>query len=276
MFVDDPAGCVDGSLLAEAVDGVLRSPAAVRVSVATVGGARTLDVQVGRGGRVAWSKRFDVVAADCPTAPEAIAGSIRAGLGDLPGWFTRAEPAGSWEVQLPLTASLGVGEPVEARFGLGGRASVTVGAGAVLVGLAAEVGTAVPVDLGVAHTAGAAVEAGWGLDLAGSKWVLQGGFRAGPTVLWGDAFVHNEVGLAPSAALWLQCAVPAGETLLVSAGLRANVVRVAAKAGEPTGRQGTLVPEPWIRLDLAVAPRFHKKKEVTVKLTDPSGRGAGA
>lgn len=259
VFVDDSADCVDASLLSEAVEGVLRSPAAVHVSVAAVGNERSLDVRVGRGGRVAWTKQFDIVAADCPTAPEAIAESIRAGLADLPAWWWGPEAGGGWEIQVPLTASLGLGEPVEARFGLGGRAAVDVGAGRVILGLASEVGTAVPVDLGVAHAAGGAVEAGWGLHLPGLAWALEAGVRVGPTLIWGDAFVDDSAGLAPTAALWLDCAVPVGEHLRVSAGLRGNVVRAAARATQPGNDRGTLVPEPWIRLQLAIAPRFHKK-----------------
>lgn len=259
VFVDDSASCVDASLLAEAVDGVLRAPAAVRVTVTALGSARTLDVRVGRGGRVAWSKRFDLVAADCPTAPEAIAGSIRAGLADLPGWLRGNESAAAWGVDVPLTASLGVASTVEARFGLGGRAILDVGPGHLVLGLAAEVGTGVPLDMGTAYLGAAAGELGWGFEPSGSRWTVLGGVRGGPAVSWGSGFVRDEIGLAPEVSLWVQGGYRATENLLISVGVRGNLVRVRSSAGPANDPNEAVVSEPWMRLEAAITPRFRKK-----------------
>lgn len=259
VFVDDSASCVDASLLAEAVDGVLRAPAAVHVAVTALGTGRTLEIRVGRGGRVAWSKRFDLVSADCPTAPEAIASSIRAGLADLPGWLRTGDAASSWGIDLPLTASLGVGAPLEARFGFGGRASVVLGTGRLLLGLAAEVGTPMTVGDGSAHTGAVAAELGWGMEPTGSAWILQGGVRAGPALSWGSGFVHDETGLSPEVALWFQGGHRATESLLISLGLRGNLVRVAPAYGPANGPETVIVPGPWVRLELGLVPRFRKK-----------------
>lgn len=259
VFVDDTSSCVDASLLAEAVDGVLRAPAAVHVTVTAAGHARTLAVRVGRGGGIAWAKQFDVVNADCPAAPEAIAGSIRAGLADLPGWLRGSEAPERWGIDLPLTASLGVGQPVEARFGVGGRALLPVGGGRLLLGLAAEVGTGVPLNVGTAQIGAVVAELGWSLEPVDSPWLVQGGVRAGPALTWGSGFVHDELALAPSAALWAQGGLHAGENLLISLGLRGNLVRVEAAVGSPNEPERAVVREPWVRLDLSLTPRFQKK-----------------
>ncbi len=264
VFVEDAAHCVDASLLAEAVDSVLVAPAAVHVSVTAVGDTRSLDIRVGRGGRVAWAKRFDLVAADCPQAPEAIAGSIRAGLGDLPGWLRGGEARSSWGIDVPLTITLGMGEPVEARFGVGGRALADVGPGRLILGVAAEVGTPFPAADGVASVAEAAAELGWGVEPASGRWSLLGGMRAGPALSWGSGFVQDEMGVAPVAALWLSCGYRPTPSWLLAAGLRANIVRLAATSGRVTGPGGTVVPEPWVRLDLSVSPRFRKRVRARV------------
>ena len=259
VFVDDRSDCVDEGLLALALEGVLARSAAVSVSVDSTADDRAVDVRVGRGGRVAWTKHFDLKAADCPSSAEAIAQSIRAGLAPLPGWLVDGDSRSGWTVEVPFSASIGADAQTDARFGAGARLAFGMGPGAVLTGVAAEYGTETPVSIGTAQVAELVAEVGWDQRLNHGPWSLVGGVRGGPVVSWGSGFIADYWELSPTVGLFLGCGFTPAPNLRIAGAVRANLVRVEPTAGQTDVRVPRSVPEPWVRLDLSVSPRFARK-----------------
>ena len=245
---------MDAGLLAEELADVILPPSVVHVRVDAIDHARTVAVNVGRGGAAVWSKRFDLVVSDCPAAPQAIGGSIRSGLAPLPGWLVGGTPDSSWTIDVPVTLSVGVGEPVEARMGIGGRTVLDVGACCLVIGLAGELGTPTALSSGSAQIAEVAAELGWALEPPRARFSIMAGVRAGPALSWGAGFAKNTSDLAPFAALWLSAGFHPSQRWILAAGVRANLVRLAPSAGDAAGQP---VPESWFRAEFSVVPRFH-------------------
>ncbi|MCA9567673.1 MAG: hypothetical protein KC656_07515 [Myxococcales bacterium] len=271
VTVTDPTACVDRERLENELVlllGARSDDLDVRVYVSGDGEQREARAEVRHRRELLWTRTLDATMDDCPSLPDALALTVHAGLGALPGWSwerpTRRRlirgsgtlQAGSaWPPDLGFAFRAGMEARVHGVFGVWTRVALDSG---------------LPVRVGTGVASLTSLGLGVGPELAGKAWRVWAGAQGGAGWASGSGFQTNHVVRVPrlvaTAGVGRQVAGP----LFLGVDAMAPITRVRYTA--PTGDR----VEPPLRLGIVVGVRAGREKDPRAGEVQRLGWASGA